>query len=49
MYVQDYLAQKYGEIKLEQGGLQVYTTLDPDLQKTAEDAVKTGVDKFSKI
>jgi 1A family penicillin-binding protein len=48
MYVQDYLAQKYGEIKLEQGGLQVYTTLDPNLQKTAEDAVKAGVEKFSK-
>ena len=48
MYVEDYLAQKYGETKLEMGGLQVYTTLDPDLQKTAEEAVKTGVDKFSK-
>lgn len=48
MYVQDYLAQKYGELTLEQGGLKVHTTLDPELQKVAEEAVKSGVDRFSK-
>jgi len=48
MYVQDLLAQKYGERTVEQGGLKVYTSLDPDLQRVAEEAVKTGVDKFSK-
>lgn len=47
MYVQDYLAQKYGELTLEQGGLKVYTTLDPDLQTTAEEAIKSGVEKFA--
>lgn len=48
LYVQDYLANKYGEKTLEEGGLKVYTTLDPKLQTIAEDAVKTGVEKESK-
>jgi 1A family penicillin-binding protein len=48
MYVQDYLADKYGELTLEQGGLKVHTSLDPELQKMAEEAVKSGVDKFAK-
>jgi len=48
LYVQDYLANKYGEQTVREGGLKVYTSLDSDLQKIAEDAVKTGIDKFSK-
>ncbi len=48
MFVQDYLANKYGESTLENGGLKVYTTLDPELQTAAEAAVKSGVDNFSK-
>lgn len=44
-YVQDYLADKYGEQTLEEGGLQVYTTLDPKLQQIAEQAVKDGATK----
>lgn len=36
LYVQDYLANKYGESTLEEGGLKVYTTLDYNLQQTAE-------------
>lgn len=43
MWIQDYLAQKYGEQTLEQGGLQVYTTLDPRLQQIAEQAVANGI------
>jgi 1A family penicillin-binding protein len=39
LYVQDLLAQKYGEISLQQGGLKVTTTLDLDLQTIAEEAV----------
>jgi 1A family penicillin-binding protein len=46
--VQDYLAQKFGEKTLQEGGLKVYTTLDPALQKIAEEAVKTGVEKNGK-
>jgi 1A family penicillin-binding protein len=48
LYVQDYLARKYGESTLEQGGLKVYTTLDPKLQAIAEEAVKVGVEKNAK-
>lgn len=47
LWVEDYLANKYGESTLEEGGLQVYTTLDPKLQDIAEQAVKTGVEKSS--
>jgi 1A family penicillin-binding protein len=48
LYIQELLADKYGERTMQEGGLKVYTTLDPELQKIAEEAVKTGVDKFSK-
>lgn len=39
LYVQDYLANKYGESTLEEGGLKVYTTLDYNLQQIAEKIV----------
>lgn len=39
LYVQDYLASKYGESTLEEGGLKVYTTLDLGLQEIAEKIV----------
>lgn len=42
LMVQDYLAKKYGEKTLQDGGLKVYTTLDSNLQKIAEEAVKAG-------
>ncbi len=45
MYVQDYLAERYGEKTLEEGGLKVTTTLDPKLQQIAEQAVKDNMDK----
>lgn len=44
-YVQDYLADKYGEQTLQEGGLKVYTTLDPKLQEIAEKAVADGAAK----
>ncbi len=47
LWVEDYLAGKYGETTLEEGGLQVYTTLDPRLQDIAETAVKNDVNKES--
>lgn len=43
MYVQNILAQKYGETTLEEGGLTVITTLDWNLQQIADKAVKDGV------
>lgn len=47
-YIQDYLTSKYGETTLEQGGLKVYTTLDPKLQDIAEQAVKEGAEQNTK-
>ncbi len=40
MYIQEYLAQKYGEDVLQNGGYKVITTLDYDLEAKAEEAVK---------
>ncbi len=48
LYVEDYLADKYGESSLQEGGLKVYTTLDPKLQKIAEQVVKDNVNKLGK-
>jgi len=42
-YVIQELEAKYGKEVVEQGGLQVYTTIDPELQKIAEEAVADGV------
>lgn len=41
-YIQNYLAEKYGEQTLETGGLKVTTTLDYKLQEIAERVVKEG-------
>ncbi|MNO46778.1 Penicillin-binding protein 2D [compost metagenome] len=35
--------------ELDQGGLNVYTTLDPDMQQAAEDAVDKGMDPSSDL
>jgi len=47
--VQDYLREKYGEDALRVDGLKVITTLDSDLQKIAEDAVLTNVERNSEL
>ena len=46
MYVKDLLVKKYGERIVEEGGLEVITTLDLDLQHQAEKIVKEEVDKL---
>lgn len=46
--VEDYLNQKFGEKTLQEGGLKVYTTLDPVLQKDAEDAINKYADQNAK-
>lgn len=43
MMIRDYLAQKYGEEMVNEGGLRVITTLDYELQKKGEETVN----KFS--
>jgi membrane peptidoglycan carboxypeptidase len=40
-YIQAELANKYGEDLVQRGGLKIITTLDYDLQKKAEEIVKT--------
>jgi 1A family penicillin-binding protein len=42
MYVREKLTEKYGEKFVIEGGLKVYTTLDMDLQRFAEEVVVEG-------
>jgi penicillin-binding protein 1A len=44
-YVTHLLQQQFGTQATFEGGLQVYTTLDPALQDTAQDAVTWGIDR----
>ena len=50
-YVKEYLENLYGKDFLDQGGLKIYTTLDPNLQAKAEEDVdkyaKTNADKYA--
>lgn len=43
MYVKELLTEKYGEKEVDQGGLKVYTTLDFDKQKFAEEAIAENI------
>ena len=46
--VRRYLDATYGEVALYQEGLEVYTTLDPDMQKAANQAVFDGLRALDK-
>jgi penicillin-binding protein 1A len=46
--VRRYLENEYGEDVLYRGGLSVYTTLNLDLQKAAEEVLKTQLDMLQK-
>lgn len=48
-YVKDYLEQKYGKDFESQGGLKIYTTIDPTLQDKAEALVKKQVESNKKL
>lgn len=48
LYVKEQLVEKYGERAVEQGGFKVYTTLDFDMQKAAEEAVNAYAEKNEK-
>lgn len=45
LYVVDYLKNKYGEDFLRENGLKVYTSLDMELQRLAEETVRTGAER----
>lgn len=45
MFIKQYLADKYGDQMLEQGGLKVITTLDMELQQIAEQAIENQAKK----
>jgi penicillin-binding protein 1C len=49
MMVRDQLAQQYGEDVVAQGGLEVWTSLDLDLQASAEAAVKKELDSLGRL
>ena len=46
MYIKDILTAKYGEKMVEQGGLKIYTTLDLEKQKIAEEVIKEKTEKY---
>ena len=48
-YVKEQLVQKYGEQMVEQGGLQVTTTLDLDLQEYSQASLSAQVDSQIKL
>ncbi len=48
-HIRQMLADKYGDIAVYSGGLTVYTTLDPYLQKVAEDSMETILRGIEKI
>lgn len=47
VYVREQLERAYGPQLLYKGGLQVYTTLDSDLQKLAEDTARARIARFT--
>ncbi|MBI5492095.1 MAG: PBP1A family penicillin-binding protein [Deltaproteobacteria bacterium] len=46
--VRIYLEEKYGADELYKGGLQVYTTLDVEMQKAANAALRDGLKEYDK-
>lgn len=48
MYIKDILTAKYGEKMVEQGGLKIYTTLDLEKQKIAEEVIKEKTENYEK-
>jgi penicillin-binding protein 1A len=47
-YVRQEMQKKYGKPGLYKGGLQAYTTLDPDLQRIAQSTLRSGLEELSK-
>lgn len=49
MMIKDYLEKTYGEEYVQNGGLNVITTLDWNLQEKAEEVVKNGAERNAKL
>ena len=47
--VKDHLLEKFSETDLASQSYRIYTTLDPDLQRAATDAVQTGMQHADKL
>jgi penicillin-binding protein 1A len=47
-HVRKYVEEKYGKEALYKNGLQVYTTIDTDFQKIAQEAVESGLREIEK-
>ncbi len=48
-YVREQVENKYGQEFLSQGGLQIYTTLDPDIQAQAEESVRIKTEGYANV
>lgn len=49
MYIRSLLAERFGEDMVSQGGLEVYTTLDLDVQASAEAALAKELERLGKL
>lgn len=49
MYVRDQLVNKFGEEVVNEGGLEVTTSLDLGIQEMAEEVVKKNIDKLTNL
>ena len=49
MYIEELLVKKYGERMVEEGGLEVKTSLDLNIQNTAQKIVRQEVDKLKRL
>ena len=48
-YVREQVEAKYGDEFLSQGGLQIYTTLDPEIQTQAESTIKIKTEGYNNV
>lgn len=45
-YVKEFLAEEFGEQRMERGGLKVITTLDADMQAFAEETIEENIERI---